>query len=123
MVGALAASVHGVIRATAAASAVLLLPVNEATALENKPAGAGLPAQLQRAGSMDPIQAMLTVGDVSRNRVDLLIGLRGLEPAAFGRALSAPFNGTSLRIMGREDFIALMAFAGGPQDLADPSAR
>lgn len=86
MVGALAACVHGVTRATA----VLLLPVNEAAAFENKLAGAGLPAQLQRAGSMNPIQAMLTVGDVSRNRVDLLIGLRGLEPAAFGRALSVP---------------------------------
>jgi len=122
VVGAMAAAVHGVIRATADADAVLLLPVQQAAALRRRFVAAGFRAQLQRGDSMDPIQAMLTVDDDFRNRVDLLIGVQGLEVAAFGRALSIPFNGASLRIMGREDFIAMKAFAGGPQDLADASA-
>jgi hypothetical protein len=45
-----------------------------------------------------------------------------LEPAAFSRAVSVPFKGGSLRVVGREDFIAMKAFAGGPQDLADAKA-
>jgi len=122
VVGAMAAAVHGVIRATADADAVLLLPVQGAAAFHKKLADAGFRAQLRRGDFMDPIQATLTIDDEFRNRVDLLIGLRGLESAAFGRALAVPFNGTSLRIIGREDFIAMKAFAGGPQDLADASA-
>lgn len=120
VVGAMAAAVHGVIRATA--DAVLLLSVQEAAALHKKLVGAGFQAQLQRGDFMDPIQATLTVDDPFRNRVDLLIGLRGLESAAFGRALVVPFNGASLRIIGREDFVAMKAFAGGPQDLRDAEA-
>jgi hypothetical protein len=30
-----------------------------------------------------------------------------------------PFSGRTLRITGREDFIAMKCFAGGPQDIAD----
>ena len=33
-----------------------------------------------------------------------------------------PFQGVDLRIVGREDFIAMKCFAGGPQDLADARA-
>ena len=48
-------------------------------------------------------------------------GLRGLGPAAFSRAIEVPFKGSTMRVIGREDFIAMKmkAFAGGPQDIAD----
>jgi hypothetical protein len=48
-----------------------------------------------------------------------LVGLRGLEAEAFSRAMDVPFQGTSLRVIGREDFVAMKVFAGGPQDMAD----
>jgi predicted nucleotidyltransferase len=48
-----------------------------------------------------------------------LVGLRGLESAAFSRVIEVPFMGERLRIIGREDFIAMKLFAGGPQDLED----
>jgi predicted nucleotidyltransferase len=51
--------------------------------------------------------------------VDLLIGLRGLEKAAFARAIEVPFDDEKLKVIGLEDFIAMKAFAGGPQDLVD----
>jgi hypothetical protein len=30
-----------------------------------------------------------------------------------------PFQGTTLKVIGREDFVAMKAFAGEPTDLAD----
>jgi predicted nucleotidyltransferase len=57
--------------------------------------------------------------DKHGNRVDLLAGLRGLDAEAFSRAITVPFQGTTLRVIGREDFIAMKCFAGGPQDIAD----
>lgn len=47
--------------------------------------------------------------------MDLLVGLRGLEAEAFLRAIDVPFVGEVLRVVGREDFIAMKLFAGGPQ--------
>ena len=35
------------------------------------------------------------------------------------RAIDVSFEGTALRVIGQEDFIAMKAFAGGPQDLVD----
>jgi len=63
--------------------------------------------------------ALLRLRDRHDNRVDLLIGLRGMEPKAFSRLLEVPFQGEVLRFIGREDFIAMKAFAGGPLDLID----
>jgi hypothetical protein len=67
----------------------------------------------------DPIPALLAISDSHGNRVDLLGGLRGLEPAAFSRAVVVPFKGSEMRVIGREDFIAMKPFAGGPQHIAD----
>jgi predicted nucleotidyltransferase len=62
---------------------------------------------------------VLALSDSLGNRVDLLVGLRGLEAEAFQRAIEVTFQGTTLRVVGVEDFIAMKLFAGGPQDLAD----
>lgn len=59
------------------------------------------------------------MSDTYGNRVDLLAGLRGLDPAAFDRVIEVPFHGVSLCVVSREDFIAMKLYAGGPLDLAD----
>jgi len=115
----MAASIHGVVRASVDADVVLSLAINRATALESVLRRAGLATELRHGGDDDPIPAMLIATDQFSNRVDLLIGLRRLDCAAFGRAINVPFNGTSLRVIGREDFIAMKVFAGGPVDLID----
>jgi predicted nucleotidyltransferase len=74
---------------------------------------------LRHGDDEDPIRALLAVTDQHRNRVDLLAGLRGLDPAAFTRALEVELLGSSLRVIGREDFIAMKCFAGNQQDIAD----
>jgi hypothetical protein len=61
----------------------------------------------------------LELRDEFGNRVDLLVGLRGFEDAAFTRAIEVAFEGETLRVVSREDFIAMKVFAGGPQDIAD----
>ena len=73
-------------------------------------------------GAADPIAAVLAVTDQHSNRVDFLVGIRGLDPEAFSRAVEVPFYGQRLRIIGLEDFIAMKLFAHGPQDIADATA-
>jgi hypothetical protein len=122
VVGAMAASVHGVVRASLDADAVLSLTVQQAAGLEKRFSQRGFRTELRRGDPSDPIAALLSLTDAFRNRVDLLVGLRGLEAEAFTRALLVPFKEAFLRVIGREDFIAMKIFAGGPQDLTDASA-
>ena len=42
-----------------------------------------------------------------------------MDPEVFSRTIEVPFMGVNLRIVGREDFIAMKCFAGGPQDMVD----
>ena len=122
VIGAMAASLYGVVRASLDADAIVSLPIQQAPALERKFRGAGFRTILNRGDPDDPIPAVLGIGDSFQNRVDLLVGLRGLDSAAFARAVEVPFQGASLRFIGREDFVAMKVFAGGPQDVADAEA-
>jgi hypothetical protein len=119
VVGAMAASVHGVVRASMDADAILAVPTHELAGLEKQLREVGFETELRFGDSDDPIAAVLAVADSFGNRVDLLVGLRGLDSAAFTRAIEVPFQGERLRVVGREDFIAMKLFAHGPQDLAD----
>ena len=119
VIGAFAASMHGVVRASVDVDAVLSLASRKAPDLERMFAGAGFGVTLRIGDFEDPIPALLQLTDNFKNRVDLLIGLRGLEAEAFSRAVEVPFQGVSLRVIGQEDLVAMKVFAGGPQDLAD----
>ena len=119
VVGAMAASIHGVVRASLDADAVLALSNRELADLETHLRASGLETELRYGDDNDPIGAVLALTDSFGNRVDLLVGLRGLDPAAFTRAFEVPFQGERLRVVGREDFIAMKLFAHGPQDLTD----
>jgi hypothetical protein len=119
VIGALAASIHGIVRASLDADAVLSLPLSGLSGLERALQAAGFQTELRRGDVDDPISSLLALSDQFGNRVDLLTGLRGLEDRAFSRAIDVPFEGESLRVVGREDFIAMKVFAGGPQDIAD----
>jgi hypothetical protein len=79
----------------------------------------GFKTELRRGDSDDPIPALMAVSDAYGNRVDLLAGLRGMDPGLLSRAVEVPFQGETLRVAGREDFIAMKLFARGPQDLSD----
>lgn len=119
VIGAFALSVHGVVRASRDADALLHISLPGIKRLRQRFAAAGFRAELHLGDSQDPIPAMLVLGDAHGNQVDLLGGLRGLDPGAFTRGIEVGFQGDILRFVGREDFIAMKCFAGGPQDLLD----
>ncbi|MEP6885897.1 MAG: hypothetical protein ABJC66_14210 [Gammaproteobacteria bacterium] len=119
VVGALAASIHGAVRASMDADILLSCGMPEAANLERAFRAAGLQAMLTRGDVDDPIPGLLRLSDQYGNRVDLLLGLRGLESQAFSRLIDVPFQGMMVKFIGREDFIAMKAFAGGPLDLLD----
>ena len=121
VIGAMAAAIHGSIRATTDADALLSISVSGLARLEKGLRRAGFETELRRGDADDPIPALLGVSDASGNRVDLLAGLRGLDPQIFSRAITVSFAGKSIRVVGLEDFVAMKCFAGGPQDLMDAS--
>jgi hypothetical protein len=122
VIDAMAASVHGAVRASVDADALVDLTARRAKELERQFRAAGFETSFREGDPDDPIPGLLALTDPHGNRVDLLIGLRGLDPAALSRAIDVPFQGARLRVVGREDFIAMKAFAGGPLDLADAAA-
>jgi hypothetical protein len=119
VVGAMAAAVHGVVRASMDADAVISLPPHRVAELERDCRAAGFVAEVRHGDPDDPIGAVLSLSDGFGNRVDLLLGLRGLGPGTYARAIVIPFQDRQLRVVGREDFIAMKLFAHGPQDLVD----
>jgi hypothetical protein len=119
VIGAMAAAAHGVVRASVDADVVLSMAVKEAPELKDALEIAGFRTKLRRGDYEDPIAAVLELTDEHGNRVDLLIGLRGMQPDLFRRAIKVPFAGEELKVVAREDFIAMKLFAGGPQDLLD----
>jgi hypothetical protein len=119
VIGAMAAAVHGSLRATTDADALLSITAAKLSSLSRAFEKARFATELRRGDEGDPISAMLMVSDTHGNRVDLLAGLRGLDPQVFARAIEVPFHGGKLRIAGLEDFVAMKCFAGGPQDVAD----
>jgi predicted nucleotidyltransferase len=119
VIGAMAASIHGVVRASIDADVVLSLGGRKRSDLELKFKSAGFQTELHVGGVDDPIPAVLQLMDDFKNRVDLLMGLRGLEPEAFSRAIEVKLQGASIKIIALEDFVAMKVFAAGPQHLAD----
>ena len=119
VIGAMAAAVHGSIRATTDADALLSISLSGFSRLEKNLRREGFQTELRRGDADDPIPALLGVTDASGNRVDLLAGLRGLDAQIFSRAITVSFAGKSIRVVGLEDFVAMKCFAGGPQDLMD----
>jgi predicted nucleotidyltransferase len=122
VIGAMAAAVHGVVRASLDADAIVMLQVREAQALRQSLVEEGYEVALRIGDVDDPIPGLLEIRDRHGNRVDLLLGLRGMDPELLDRTRQVRLGEAILAIVGREDFIAMKAFAGGPVDLADARA-
>jgi predicted nucleotidyltransferase len=122
VIGAMAAAVHGVVRASLDADAVVALKIREAHVLRQSLVEDGYEATLRIGDVDDPIPGLLEIKDCHGNRVDLLLGLRGMDSELLNRTRQVTLAEAVLEIVGREDFIAMKAFAGGPVDLADARA-
>lgn len=122
VIGAFALSALGVVRASRDADALLQISINRFRKLKPILENAGFTVAIRQGDDEDPIPMVLVLSDAHGNQVDLLGGLRGLDPSAFSRGMDVAFMGKALRVVGREDFIAMKCFAAGPQDLLDAKA-
>jgi predicted nucleotidyltransferase len=119
IIGAFALSVHGAVRASTDVDALLFTTPERLASLRALFDRAGFKTELRHGDAQDPIRSMLTLGDGYNNHVDLIGGLRHMDPDIFDRTVEVPFIGVNLRFVGREDFIAMKCFAGAPQDILD----
>ncbi len=119
VIGALAASLYGAGRASLDADLVVSSSVMEGTRINEALKQAGLTTEIRRGDLEDAIPGLVRVSDSFGNQVDVLLGIRGLDPKAFSRTVEVPLEGTRLRFVGLEDFIAMKVAAGGPIDLLD----
>lgn len=119
IVGAIAAAYHGVVRASRDADAVISLPSAGVPPLADNIRRLGLQVRVSKGHGDDPIRQVLSLEDAHANRVDLLWGVRGMEKGAIDRGRTTSFLGSTVKIIGPEDFIAMKIFAGGSKDLGD----
>lgn len=119
VIGAMAASFYGVVRASFDADALISAALPALGNLEKAFTQAGFRTELRRGDFDDPISALLALTDGFGNRVDLLVGIRGMDQEVFSRSIETPFEGERLRMIGLEDFVAMKVFAGSPKDLED----
>ena len=119
VIGAFALAVLGVVRATTDVDALLFTTPARLAKLEEQFKRDAFATELRIGEADDPVTGMLVLSDDFRNHVELLGGLRNMDPEIFSRTQEVKFRDATLRIVGREDFIAMKCFAGGPQDLLD----
>lgn len=121
VIGAFAASFHGIVRGTLDADALIPLASGDANIgiLMTRLRKTGLKTVFRRGDFGDPIGAIISAEDKFGNRVDLLMNIRGMTEASFLRTVKAKFMKKQIRLIGAEDFIAMKIFAGSPKDLSD----
>jgi len=121
VIGALAASFYGTIRASMDADVLIFLKKAEKGTqnLLNELVRAGFLATQRQGDADDPVVGVINIQDNYNNRVDLLLGIRRMPEDIFSRTINSPFLGSQIRIVGLEDFVAMKIFAGGPQDTED----
>ena len=121
IVGAFAASFYGWVRASLDCDAVISIARREEkldqllSSLRNE----GLRVELRRGDRTDPIKGVINIEDKFRNRVDLLMGIRGMKKDIYGRVITASFMKRSIKIVSVEDFIAMKIYAGSGKDIQD----
>ena len=122
VIGAFALAALGKVRGTTDADVLLSVTHQRLVTLRGLFVAAGFQVTLREGDAKDPIPSLLILSDAHGNQVELLGGLKGLDPDLFKRAFDILFREQPLRIVCREDFIAMKCFAGGPQDLLDAVA-
>jgi predicted nucleotidyltransferase len=74
---------------------------------------------VNRGDFLDPIQSVVCVQDKFHNRVDLIIGTKGMTEDVFGCIQTVKFFGVKINIVSPEDLIAMKMFAGSDKDILD----
>jgi hypothetical protein len=116
LVGGLAVSAHGFVRATGDVDFVARVPLHE---VKSRFESHGIPATLKRGSRLDG-EFSFVMATVSGVRVDVL---PELVPLDWSRAIELALTRTAaLRVVDLEGLIRLKLRAGGPKDLMDVAA-
>jgi hypothetical protein len=121
VIGAFAASVYGIVRASMDADAIISLAVTaisaqDLTVIFNK---LGLSADYHAGDFADPLEGVIKIHDRHNNQVDLITGIKGMDSGVFTRTIRVNFLKQKICFIGIEDFIAMKIFAGSPKDIDD----
>jgi hypothetical protein len=81
--------------------------------------GKGWKVEFKEGDEGDPLGFVVRIHDDAGNQVDLIGGIRRLDPGFFDRVVEADLQGLNLLFASPEDLVALKIFAGGPKDLED----
>ena len=120
IIGAFAASFYGVVRASLDADAVISIRTpQDGNELCRDLQNLGLSIERRNGDHDDPSAAVINIQDSFHNRVDLLIGIRGMKEEVFSRAEEARFMDSLIKMVSLEDFIAMKIFAGSQKDISD----
>ncbi len=79
----------------------------------------GYSAQYNEPDSEDPLNGLIAVTDSYSNKVDLILGIKGLDDSFMKRIVTTIFNNQTINICSLEDFISMKIFAGSAKDLED----
>src|SRR5688572_24877690 len=104
VIGAFAISYHGVPRATNDCDAAIWLHGTGTTETElgKRISEAGFHVEIKRGDIEDPILGVIAVQDRFGNMLDLILGIRGMDPAAAERAVETTLLDARVRIAGIE---------------------
>jgi hypothetical protein len=89
VIGAMAAAFHGIVRSSLDADALVFLRGHSLRDVQTALDAMGAQVTVRRGDEDDPIPALIQVTDSYGNSADLLIGLRGLDPKAPDRTVTA----------------------------------
>lgn len=121
IVGAMAVSYYGIVRSSLDADAIVFIDYSdqEIENLKSKLKKKNLHAILKSGDVDDPLLGLILIEDDYGNRVDLILGIKGMEPQAYKRVRKIEFQGEKINMIGVEDLVSMKVFAGGQKDLAD----
>jgi len=121
IIGAMAVSYYGLPRASMDADAVISLKKNTSSIADLKEVLSlcDFNVIVKMGGCGDPLTGIILIEDKFGNQVDLILGIKGMQPSAFKRIKKDFFQDTKINMIGVEDFIAMKIFAGGQKDIND----
>ena len=122
VVGCMAAAVHGLARASEKVQVALMIPFDEVPNLERTFVEAGFQLDIVQTSRAGVSLTILRLTDDFRNGVEVFVNLEGFDARTLRRTVTIPFQGEVVRLVGREDFIAIQAISGRLQDLIDVEA-
>jgi len=118
VIGALALSVHGVVRASNDVDVLVTDRRCLDPAIWNAATKTGT-VEIRRGDADDPLAGVVRLTPASGSPIDVVVGRAGWQADLLQRAPRTPLLGASIPVATPTDLVLLKLFAGGPQDAWD----